>query len=71
MREEHGDLLEHGDAARLGLLPRRGNAHNDVPEHVTGELSELTLVHRERQDIRGTIHSAIDLVQLMDTFLIR
>ncbi|MDB4935912.1 MAG: hypothetical protein JWP87_2884 [Labilithrix sp.] len=70
MREEHGDLVEDRGAARLGLLPRSGNADDDVAENMPGERAELTLVHREREHVRGTILSTIEFVQLMDAFVV-
>lgn len=70
MGEEHRDLVEDRRAARKGLLPRRGNAHYDVAEDAPGELRELAFVHRERQHVRRAILSAIDLVQLMDSFVV-
>ena len=70
MREEHGDLLENGDLLRASLLPGGRNAHNDVTENVARQRPELTLVHREGQNVRRAILAAIDLVQLMDAFVI-
>ncbi len=68
--EKHADLVENRGATGKGLLPRGGNAHNDVAEHAARQRTELALVHRERQDVGGTVLTAIGLVQLMDTFVI-
>ena len=70
MGEEHGDLVEDRGAGRNGLLPGSGNAHNDVAEDPTGQRAELAFVHRERQDVRGTVLPAIEFVQLMDVFVV-
>ena len=70
MGEQHRDLFQNGPAARLRLLAGRLDAHNDVAEEVTGERAELALVHRERQDVGGPIFMAIDLVQLVDVFVV-
>lgn len=70
MGEQHGDLVEDRRASRKGLLPRRGDADNDVAEDAPGELRELTFVHGERQHVRRAILSAIDLVQLMDSLIV-
>lgn len=65
MGEQHGHLVEHLDAARMGLLPRGGNADNDVTEDVAGERAELALVHRESEHVCRAVFCAIDLVQLV------
>lgn len=70
MGEEHGDLVEDGGAGRKGLLPGSRDAHNDVAEDAAGQRTELAFVHRERQDVGRTILTAIDLVQLMDVFVV-
>ena len=71
MSEEHGDLFEDRHLLRASLLPGGWNAHNDVTENVAGQRAELALVHREGQNVRRAIFAAIDLVQLMDAFVIR
>ena len=70
MREEHGHLVENRPAARLGLLAGSIDAHNDVAEEVAGQLAELALVHREGQNVGGPIFMPVDLVQLMDVFIV-
>ncbi len=70
MREEHGDLLENVDPMGTRLLPGRGNAHDDVTEEVARQGAELALVHREGEDVRRAILAAVDLVQLMDAFIV-
>lgn len=70
MSEEHGDLLEDVLAVLQGLFAGGRNADNDVAEEVTRERTELAFVHRERQHVGGAIFCAIDLVQLMHSFVI-
>lgn len=70
MSEEHRHLVQDRPAPRLGLLAGGIDAHNDVAEEVAGQLAELALVHRERQDVGRAIFVAIDLVQLMDVFVV-
>ena len=70
MRDEHGDLVQHGHAALIRLFPRGRNAHNDVAENTARELGELALLHRERKHIGRAILTAIDFVQLMDAFIV-
>ena len=70
MGEEHRDLVQNRPAARSGLLARGIDAHNDVAEEVARERAELALVHRERQDVGRPIFMAIDLVQLMNVFVV-
>lgn len=69
--EEHRDLVEEARAALIGLFLRGRNADNDIPENTAGELGELSLLHRERKHVGRTIFVAIDLVQLMDAFVVR
>lgn len=68
--KEHRDLVEDADTALIRLFSRGGNAHNDVPENRPGELGELPLLHRERKHVGWAIFTAIDLVQLMDAFVV-
>ncbi len=70
MREEHRHLVENWPPALLSLLAGSIDAHNDVAQHVAGERAELTLVHRERENVRGTIFMPIGFVQLMDVFVV-
>lgn len=70
MRHEHRHLVQNGNAPFGSLFPRRWDADNDVAEEMPCELAELSLVHRECEDVGGAILSAIDLVQLMETFVV-
>jgi hypothetical protein len=70
VREEHRHLVQYRPAPRLGLLAGSIDAHNDVAEHVAGERAELALVHGERENVGGPIFMPIDLVQLMDVFVV-
>jgi len=70
VREEHGDLGKEGSPRGKGLLPGRRNAHDDVAEQAAGERAELTLVHRERQDVRRSVFTTIEFVQFMNSFIV-
>lgn len=70
MRREHRDLVEDGNAAFGSLFPCHWYADNDVAEEMPCELAELSLLHRECEDVGGAILSAIDLVELMETFVV-
>ncbi len=68
MRSEHRDLVENGDAALFGLFPCDLDAHDDVAEDAASERGEVTLSHREREDVGWSIFMTIDFVQFVNAF---
>jgi hypothetical protein len=68
---EHRDLVEDARSALAGLPPRRRNADDDVAQDGAGERGEVAFSHRERKDVGWTIFMSIDLVQLMNAFVVR
>ena len=68
--DEHRHLGQDADVALVGLFPRGRNADNDVAKRRAGELRELAFLHRERKHVGRAIDVPIDLVQLMDAFVV-
>ena len=64
MSEEHRHLLEK--AARARLTTGGGNADDDVSQHRSCEISMLSLLHREGEDVGRLVLPTIGFVQIMD-----
>lgn len=65
MRQEHRHLGEDARPLLVGLFPRGGDADNDVAEHWPCKVGEVPFLHREREDVGGSIDMAIEFVQLV------